>query len=85
MIENNEFIVSSCDTIPNKKYETIGIVVGKSLFKIFSKNDVHNAIRKMCKEARDKNADGVIGIKITTSSSTGSIVVIGTAIKLIND
>lgn len=39
----------------------------------------------MCKEARDKNADGVIGIKITTSSSTGSIVVIGTAIKLIND
>ena len=85
MIENDEFIVSSCDTLPNKKYETIGIVVGKSLFKIFSKNDVHNAIRKMCKEARDKNADGVIGIKITTSSSTGSIVAIGTAIKLIND
>ncbi|MBR2651546.1 heavy metal-binding domain-containing protein [bacterium] len=85
MIENDEFIVSSCDTLPNKKYETIGIVVGKSLFKIFSKNDVHNAIRKMCKEARDKNADGVIGIKITTSSSTGSIVVIGTAIKLINN
>ena len=85
MIENDEFIVSSCDTLPNKKYEIIGIVVGKSLFKIFSKNDVHNAIRKMCKEARDKNADGVIGIKITTSSSTGSIVVIGTAIKLINN
>lgn len=85
MIENDEFIVSSCDTLPNKKYETIGIVVGKSLFKIFSKNDVHNAIRKMCKEARDKNADGVIGIKITTSSSTGSIVAIGTAIKIINN
>lgn len=37
MIENDEFIVSSCDTLPNKKYETIGIVVGKVYLKYFLK------------------------------------------------
>lgn len=84
MIENDEFIVSSCDTLPNKKYEIIGLVIGTSLFKMFSKNDASSAIQKMCEEAYDKKADGVIGIKITTAS-TGSIVAIGTAIKLINN
>lgn len=85
MIKYDDFILSTCDTLPNKKYETIGIVVANSLYKLFSKNDVHNAIRKMCEDAYDKNADGVIGIKITTSSATGSIIVIGTAIKLIHN
>ncbi len=78
-----QIILTTTDTIPNKKYEIIGLVMGHHLTWFSSKEAASSALTRLEAEAIEMGADAVIGIKPYTTSTTGSQCYLGTAVKFI--
>lgn len=77
-----QIILTTTDTIPNKKYEIIGLVMGNHLTWFSSKGASSSALARLEAEAIEMGANAVIGIKPDTTS-TGSQCYLGTAVKFI--
>ncbi len=78
----NKILLSTTDTIPNKKYEIMGLVMGNRLTWLTSKGAASTALSRLEEEAIEMGADAVIGIRPDTTS-TGSQCYLGTAIKFV--
>ena len=81
-MKSNKIILTTTDTIPNKQYEIIGLVMGNRLTWLTSKGAASTAISRLEEEAIEMGADAVVGIKPDTTA-TGSQCYIGTAVKFI--
>lgn len=75
-------IITTTDLIPNKEYEILGVVFGNRLVSVTSKTEGEKAIKKMKSEAKDLNADAIVGVRSYTTKN-GSTCFYGTAVKFI--
>ena len=75
--------VATVDYLPNRKYKVLGIASGNRIISILSKTEFDKALNKCIDEARDMGGDGLIGVRVFTTSN-GSTCVIGTAIKFLD-
>ena len=75
--------VATVDYIPDRKYKVLGITAGNRIVSILSKTEFNKALDKCIEEAKSMGADGIIGVRVFTTSN-GSTCVIGTAIKFLD-
>ncbi len=75
--------VATVDFLPDRKYKVLGITSGNRIVSFLSKTEFNKALEKCIEEARSMGADGLIGIRVFTTSN-GSTCVIGTAIKFLD-